>query len=191
MMNLRFTIAPALRLAPQAKRRVGGSSLMELIVTTAVAAIIMAALMSSFIFCKRSFLAMGNYMDLDRASLVALDTMSKDIRQMVSLKSFATNQLVFLDLNANQLTYAWDANTRQLTRTYGGDSKVLLKQCDLLSFNISTGAPRTDGVFGFNTATNNPNLCKMVDITWRCSRTIMGVKANTESVQTAKIALRN
>jgi len=28
-------------------------------------------------------------------------------------------------------------------------------------------------------------------VSWKCSRTILGAKINTESVQTAKIVLRN
>jgi hypothetical protein len=30
----------------------------------------------------------------------------------------------------------------------------------------------------------------VVDVTWKCSRTILGVQANTEAVQTAKIVIR-
>ena len=32
---------------------------------------------------------------------------------------------------------------------------------------------------------------KLVQVTWNCSRQILGNKANTESVQSAKIAIRN
>jgi hypothetical protein len=30
-----------------------------------------------------------------------------------------------------------------------------------------------------------------VDVSWKCSRQILGEKVNTESVQTAKIVMRN
>ena len=33
--------------------------------------------------------------------------------------------------------------------------------------------------------------CKLVDLNWRCSRQILQQKVNTESVQTAKIVIRN
>ena len=32
---------------------------------------------------------------------------------------------------------------------------------------------------------------KLIDVSWKCSRKIMGEKLNTESVQTAKIVIRN
>jgi hypothetical protein len=31
----------------------------------------------------------------------------------------------------------------------------------------------------------------MIDVSWKCSREILGAKINTESVQTAKIVIRN
>jgi len=35
------------------------------------------------------------------------------------------------------------------------------------------------------------NACKLINMTWKCSRTIFGSKRNTESIQTAQIVLRN
>ncbi|MEI8290594.1 MAG: prepilin-type N-terminal cleavage/methylation domain-containing protein [Verrucomicrobiota bacterium] len=168
-----------------------GFSLIELMVSAGVGAIILTAVILSFICCTRSFAAIGNYIDLNRVSQNALDQMSRDIRQASSLQSFATNQLVFLDSNSNQLTFAWSPLTSQLTRSSGGATDVLLKNCDYLSFDISQRNPVTDGAFGFYTASNNPAVCKLVSVSWRCSRTIFGEKMNTESVQTAKIVLRN
>jgi hypothetical protein len=34
-------------------------------------------------------------------------------------------------------------------------------------------------------------MAKLVDVSWLCSRKILGRKVNTESVQTAKIVMRN
>lgn len=168
-----------------------GFTLTELLVSTGISAVVLTALMYAFLFCNRSFVAMGNYMDLNKASLVALDTMTRDIREARLLQTFATNQLVFTSFNSNQLIYAWDASTRRLTRSLGGTTKVLLKECDYLLFDISQRTPTTDGVFGFYSATNNAAICKLVSVSWRCTRNIMGQKANTESVQTARIVMRN
>jgi len=37
----------------------------------------------------------------------------------------------------------------------------------------------------------DPTNCKVVSITWNCSRSILGMRANTEAAQAAKIVLRN
>lgn len=172
-------------------RPASGFSLVELMISAGIGSVIMTAIVLSFICCTRSFAAIGNYIDLNRASQSALDQMSRDIRQASSLQSFATNQLVFLDSNSNQLTFAWSPVSSQLTRSAGGVTDILLKNCDYLSFDISQRNPVADGNFGFYAASNNPAICKLVSVSWRCARTIFGQKVNTESVQTAKIVLRN
>ena len=166
-------------------------SLIELLVAMGVSSILVGAIMSLTLFCNRSFVALGNYMDLNNTSLNALDTMTRDIRGAYSLKSFATNQLVFLDASSNALTFAWSPGAGTLTRSYGGAVSTLLDNCDYLAFDISQRTPMTNGTMGFYTASNNPVLCKLVSVSWRCSRSILGQKANTESVQTAKIMMRN
>jgi len=168
-----------------------GFSIPELLVSAGVAGLILGAVMYAFLFCSRSFVAMGNYMELDKASSLALDNLSRDVREARQLTSFTTNKLTFLDYSSNVLVFEWKANTRKLTRTSSTSTNVLLKECDFLEFHISQRSPLTDGTFGFYSATNTSTLAKMVDVSWRCSRTIFGQKVNTESVQTAKIVMRN
>ncbi len=167
-----------------------GMTLLETTIATAVGSIVLAAVMALFVFSSRSFVAMGNYMDLDRASRNALDRMSRDIRQTRSLQSYSSNKLVFVDYDTNTLTFAWDATSGQLTRSKGSSTMVLLTGCDYLNFHICQRNP-IPGVFDFYNATNNASIGKLVDLSWKCSRTILGAKINTESVQTAKIVIRN
>jgi hypothetical protein len=85
--------------------------------------------------------------------------------------------------------YNYDAGAQTLTRTRGGTNTVrILEQCDFLDFNISQRNPTNNFKF---IETTSPATAKLVDVTWRCSRTILGAKVNTESVQTAKIVIRN
>jgi len=163
-------------------------SIMEMMVALLIGSIVIAAVYSLTLFTAKSFAAMANYGDLDNASRNALDTLSRDLRQSRSLASFATNRLVLVDCNTNNLTYSWDQSARQVTRTDVNGSAVLLSQCDYLSFDISQRNPSNNFTFY---PTTNASLAKLVDVSWRCSRTIFGSKVNTESVQTAKIVIRN
>jgi type II secretory pathway pseudopilin PulG len=178
------------RFESPASRRAPAFTLAELLVAVGLGSVALTAIMMLWLYSSRSFVAMGNYMDLDKASRNALDQMSREIRQTIALQSYATNQLVFVDYDTNLLSFTWNPSTRQVTRAKGGSSKVLLAQCDYLTFKISQRNP-IPGLFDFYAATNNASLCKLVDVSWRCSRTIFGKKVNTESVQTAKIVLRN
>jgi prepilin-type N-terminal cleavage/methylation domain-containing protein len=175
-------------LAQHPNRRRGGMTLVEIMVATAVGSIAMAAVMSLWLYSARSFVAMGNYADLDRVSRNALDLMSREIRCTRSLSSFSTNALQFVDYDNASLTYSYSPDTRQLVRVKGSASQVLLQQCDFLAFHISQRNPSNNFTFY---PTTLPSQAKLIDVSWRCSREILGAKVNTESVQTAKIVIRN
>jgi type II secretory pathway pseudopilin PulG len=164
-------------------------TLVEIMVTTAVASIVLAAIMSLWLYSARSFVAMGNYADLDRASRNALDLMSREIRDTRSLSSFSTNHLQFLDYDGSTLTFRYSPGTRELIREKGNTNRtVLLEQCDFLAFHVSQRNPSNNFTFYPTTVASQ---AKLIDVSWRCSREILGARVNTESVQTAKIVIRN
>src|SRR5437867_3969553 len=118
------------------RRSCGGATLVELMTAIGIGSISMAAISTVLWYLFRSFVAMGNYADLDKASRSALDQMSRDIRRASYLVSSATNQLVFNMGGTTNLTFFWDPSTRQLTRSMTGQpDTILLKECDYLLFN--------------------------------------------------------
>ena len=161
----------------------------EMLVATAIGGIVLAAVCSLSMFSARSFVGIGNYIELDQASRDALDNLSLAIRQTAGLKSYSPHSLTFTNLDNSQLVVTWNPQTRRVTETQGGTSKTLLTECDYLQFNMSQRNP-SNGVFAFYPA-SGPATCKLVDVSWRCSRTLLGKKFHTESVQTAKIVIRN
>jgi hypothetical protein len=171
-----------------AVRRCAGMTLTDVMVATGIAFIVFAAVASLSMYTARSFAAMGNYADLDNASRNALDTMSRDIRQCQSMNAFSPTQLTFTDCDTNTLTFTYDSSARTLTKVDNGLTNVLLYQCDYLNFDISKRNPSNSFTFY---STTNASEAKLVDVSWRCSRQILGAAVNTESVQTAKIVIRN
>jgi hypothetical protein len=168
-------------------------TVVELLIAAGIAGVIMAAVVCSWVFTARSFQAMGNYADLDNDSRAALDTMSREIREARVLGYYNTNSLLFTNMDGAFFGYMYDKPTKRLYRLSGkpGDSryKVMLTGCDFFAFRIWLRNP-TNGFWFPYSATNQQNLTKLVDINWRCSRQVID-KYNTESVQTAKIVLRN
>lgn len=171
------------------RRSVLALTLMELLVTTGIASIAFAAIASLSVYSARSFVAMGNYADLDQASRNALDLMSREIRQARALTNYSVTKLIFRDFDNEALTYEYKTANGTLVRKKGtGPERVLLEQCDFLKFNISQRNPSNNFTFF---PTTNISVAKLVDVSWRCSRQILGARVNTESVQTAKIVIRN
>lgn len=164
-------------------------TLPELLVSMGISGIVFAAIASLSLYTGRSFAMMANYVDLDNASRTALDVLTRDVRNVLYLSSYQTNTLVFQDYDGQPLTYAYDPQALTLTRIKGTEKKLLLEQCDTLVFNMWQRNP-VDGTYGLVPSTN-ADFCKAIDVTWICSRKMFGAKVNTESVQTARVVIRN
>jgi hypothetical protein len=158
-------------------------------VTLATGLIVITALALVFFFSNRSFASLTNYLDLDQKTQVALDKMSREIRQVNQLSSYSSNQLVFADYDSLKLQYTYDPSSQTLVRKKeGGASETLLTGCTSLKFSIFQRSPNTNTFqpVSTSTATNT----KVIELTWNCSRTILGSSANNESMQSAMIVIR-
>jgi len=175
---------------PKSRRSNWAWTLVEMMVGTGVGSLMLIAAAQITLFTARSFVAMGNYNDLDRASRNALDVMSMEIRGAKSVGSFTTNQLVLTNMDGTVFSYTWDPSSGNVTRAWGSENRVLLTGCDYLSFDVFQRNPTINFWFT-NSTTGNPYVTKLVNVSWKCSRQILQSKVNTESVQTAKIVIRN
>ncbi len=164
-------------------------TLVELLVATALSLVVGTAIATLAYFTSRSFVAMNNYTDMNQRSRLALDKMSEEIRQARTLTAYATNSLTFLDRNGNPLKFTYDATDRTLVRVSGGQTTTYLTDCDALQFWIYQHTVKSNTFNCYDPAylTNT----RVIQVTWKCSRSILGLAATTDSAQSAQIVLRN
>ena len=167
----------------------GGMALLEVLLAVGISSIVLAVVAALSFYSCRSLTAVGNYVDLDNTSRKAVDMMTKEIRQTKALSSYQTSALTFIDYDDKPLQYIYDPVEQKLTRVKDAISTVLLTGCDNLEFQIYQRTPQP-GTNSFYAATGAAQ-CKMVDMKWRCSRSLFGNKSNTETVQTAQVVIRN
>jgi hypothetical protein len=163
---------------------------MEATIATAIGTMVLAAVLSFSAFSNRSFAYLANYADLDQRTELALDKMSREIRQVHKLTAFNTNKLTFEDYDGNTLRYIYDAGAQTLIRQKPGfGTETLLTNCDFLQFSIFQRTPSNGTFQPYSTGvvTNT----KVIELTWNCYRTVFGTKANTESMQSAKVVIRD
>ena len=175
--------------AGQAAKRTRGLTLPDTVVGVAVGSLALLSVMLIFISSNRNFVAMGNYVSLDQSSRLAVEQMTRDIRNSQNLTSFATNQLVLAYSGTTNLVYSYNPNAGTLTswRT-GGTTNTLLTGCDSLQFSMFNNAPQPGATM---TNATTVGQAKAISVAWRCSRTILGSKLNTENMQEALIVIRN
>jgi hypothetical protein len=186
---------------PQASRHCSRSamSLLEMSVAMGIASLVLVAVAQVSSYSARSFVAMGNYADLDRYSRNALDCMTRDIREAKVFNYYGNNTITFQNMNTNTwFGYYWNQNNKTLSKISGvmpinwsnlRGSNVVLTGCDYFNFKVWLRNPTNNFWFPYS-ASSQPNLTKLIDLSWRCKRRVLN-QYNTESVQTAKIVLRN
>jgi prepilin-type N-terminal cleavage/methylation domain-containing protein len=169
----------------------------ELLVAMALSSIVMTAVGALTIYSARTFVALGNYTDLDLHSRNALDVIGRELRQATAVIDTQTNATVnYVQLtNANigvAYKLSWDTSARTVVfEKTGQAAQLCLTECDRWNFALFNRAPNFSSTnITFNAASTLAEA-KLINMSWKCSRTIMGSKLNTESVQTAQIVLRN
>jgi Tfp pilus assembly protein PilW len=184
------------------KRRLWGFTLLEILIVMGLAGIVLAIIMATYNYSGTSFSAMGNYSDLDRKSRAALDLLSREIRNSSALVAYSSSNpksLTFTNATTHKnVTISYDSSARTLSFAKTGQTtQTLLTSCDQWDYSLYGRVPiLTSSNITFNAATNGAGsvditTCKLINMTWKCSRTIFGSKRNTESIQTAQIVLRN
>ena len=170
-------------------------TLVEMIVALGCGAIILAAFVATGISLSTTMLAVQNYNDLNQWSRNALDVISRDIRNATAVGSGYTGTYLQLTNSCagEVITYNYDGTNgfmRADKTASGTATTILLTNCNAFSFEYYQRNPTNNMAFVTNTL-GLASQTKLISITWECSRTILGLKYNTESVQAAQVARRN
>lgn len=165
-----------------------GWTLVETMVALFGGSVVLGSILATGNMVNSSLAAIVNYNELSKYSRNTLDTMTRDLRNTAVVTSIGdTHVTVSNSITGDNITYAWDGSDL-FTRTENGEKTVLLRSCDTLVFHGYQRNPTNNLQF---LPASTPSQVKLISVSWRCSRTILGAKINTESVQTAQICIRN
>lgn len=183
-------------------RRFAAFTLVEVMVTLGIATLfVMGLIIFTTITFQQGIFSIGNYTDLNSKSRRTLDIMSRDIRNANGIWEYDKGSFYCFSTgvgvtnnDGSCVAYTWDGESqlRRWTRSPGSTSwkpTVVLTNCDYIRFNVYQRNPKTN--YSFVSSWAIPDQTKLIDVSWRCSRSYIGRKLNTESVQTARIVMRN
>jgi prepilin-type N-terminal cleavage/methylation domain-containing protein len=178
------------------RKSAAGFTLVEMMTSVALGLILLVGVAILYINGNESFVAMANYQNLDKYSCNALDILTREIRGCSSVTSATTTALTLNNATLGKtVNIAFDSTGRTLilTTTIGGTATTVtnLVGCDTWGYSMFTAVPIISTTNITFTATSSASSCKVIQMTWKCSRTYLGSKLQTESVQTAQIVLRN
>ena len=166
----------------------GGFTIVEFLVTVALAGVILSQTCALWLYATRAFAAQMSYAGMGQRSMHTLDTLSQDIRQCRALTNFTTTRVTFLDYDNQALTFAFENGA--LVRSKSGSApKILLTNCVAGEFAMFQRSPSAGG-FDY-LAVKDPALCKAVEVRWTCSRNPAATSPLTrESMKSARIVMR-
>lgn len=162
-----------------------GFTLSEVVISLALVVVLTGALGSLYVHSTRTFVESANYMDLDNQSRVALNRMSRIIRQADALTYYSSNKLTFL-VGTNFVSFTYYPGQRTLRQETPGTSKALLNDCDYVNYGIYQ-RNLTNSYDYYPAAT--VASCKVVQVDWGCSRMVLG-KSNTAAAVSARVVIR-
>ena len=164
-------------------------TLLEVMVTTGAASMALAGVGALSVYTVRSFAAMSNYMELDKNSRNALDRMTQIIREADGVTRYDSHQVV-LSYHGQPLSFNYSPGAKTLSMVHtNGVTTVFLEDCDFLRFEAFQ-RNSVPGTYDQYPAAELENTAKLVQVSWICSRALIGGLLNTESVQSAKIVIR-
>lgn len=182
-------------ISTRAALRRRGMTLTELLVGMGIGSIILTVVALFTVFGARSFVSLGNYSALDQQSRLGIDQMTRELRQATALVKTNASPKGLVFTNATKgitVNYYLTSSTKELWAKYSNEAnpRRLLTGCDSWDFELWQRTPTTNDNVFFPAST--PSSCKLVNMTWKCSRSVGGTKRqNTETIQTTLIVLRN
>src|SRR5262245_12571540 len=99
-----FKITSTSQRRPRPRR---GFTLAELVIAVGMTAMITTALLILSASTGRSLAEMVNYVDLDHYNRVALDSLTRELRQVRYLTTYNSNSFTFSDKDGIDLTYTY------------------------------------------------------------------------------------
>ncbi|MBE2212322.1 MAG: hypothetical protein IAE82_00510 [Opitutaceae bacterium] len=170
-------------------------SLVELVISMAIAATVASSVFGSFLLLARSSLIGAAYVDMDREARAGLEIFARDVRSADNVDTFTANGVrlhlpAFGTTPAQWVTYSYDPTAKSFYRNRGaaGERELLrgievfiLKRYSIQQ-NALTGEPLE--------ATNNLET-KQIQVQLRAMRTGAARATATNNVISARYILRN
>lgn len=164
-------------------------SLMEMMVAMGISGVILVAVTTLSFYTARSFAALSNYTSLDQQSQYTLDRLTKTIRQATGVAEYSDTNIV-LDMSPDPpVQFAYVAADQKFVEISDNAVTDLLTECSALQFDIYQRNTQS-GTFNQFPHVSSTNTAKIVQVSWTCTREILGSKVNSESIQSAKIVIR-
>lgn len=170
-----------------------GFTLVEVMISAALGSVILAAVISMFLFIGRSGANLTNYAEMEKQARNGLEYFAQDSRQASDMDWNSATSIT-LTVNGSAVVYAFDSASGDFTRRASGSTITLIEGINTFSLDgyMITGAKVDTSdlttVAKRNTASG---VTKQIQIYLKSARTSNTVNTATNTVLSARYILRN
>lgn len=178
-------------LAPEHRAR--GMTLVEIMVGSTLAVMILSAVLSMFLFLGRSSANIINYAEMEAQARTGLEQFAQDTRQASELTWLSADSITIL-VGASAITYTHDSGTGTFTRTEGAVTKVLVENINTFEFSGYKITGAAVDLTDLSTAAKRAaasDVTKQIQLYVLASRSSTTVATATNTVLSARYILRN
>ncbi len=165
-----------------------GFALVEFMTAAGLSGLLVIVCGTLMIYTVRSVASVSGSVDLNARSRYAMDSMSQKLRQASLVKSFSATSLA-VTYKGQPLTYTYNTNLKTLVEITGGVTNALVEDCDGLTFKYYKRNALTNAFNQFPALTVT-NEAKVIQVSWSCSRNLVGRKSGASEMVSANIVLR-
>jgi prepilin-type N-terminal cleavage/methylation domain-containing protein len=171
-------------------RRAGraGFTLVELLIASGLSGLLLVVLLSLSLYTARGFASVTNSIDLNARSRLAIDRIGQKLRQASAVQSYSPTS-VTVTYSGQPLTYSYNPDQRTLVENEAGVSRTLVENCEELRFAFYKRNPVGNSFNQFPVVTS-ASEAKAIQVSWLCSRTLVGLKSGAAEMVSAKVVLR-
>ncbi len=175
-----------------------GVTILELLIAMSMSALVLGAVMSTYLYIARSSVRISNYHEMEREATVGLEQLGRDLRMTDNLVSTGSpiNQVTLTVPNAENsgthpVVYAYDSAKGTFSRTVDGTTTVIVRDIQPGSFSFRRFDQKQQSLDIAGTPLPDYST-KQLQITLTLAPATKGlVAATTKRVISSRFVLRN
>ncbi len=174
-----------------ARRARSGFTLVEVLIGATLGTLILAGVLTTFLFLGRSGMNVQNYNDMESQARKSLELFAEDVRQASAI-SWSSSTTVTLTVNTAPVIYTYESSSSTFFRRDATGTRSLVTGVTSFTFKAYTitGAEITD--FSTATARNSASKnTKQLQLTLEAARSGTTLATATNTVLSARFILRN
>jgi Tfp pilus assembly protein PilV len=174
-----------------ARRARSGFTLVEVLIGATLGTMILAGVLTTFLFLGRSGMNVQNYNDMESQARKSLELFAEDVRQASAI-SWSSSTTVTLTVNTAPVIYTYESSSSTFFRRDATGTRSLVTGVTSFTFKAYTitGAEITD--FSTATARNSASKnTKQLQLTLEAARSGTTLATATNTVLSARFILRN